>query len=61
MTQSIDLTAIPGFKNEGPAAAHHPKPLSFGETIAHVAVGFFIVGLVFGLPVLTALRMAGWR
>ena len=56
---SIDLTGVPGFRADGPAAMHH-KPPTFGEQIAGVAIAFFIVGLVVGLPVFTVLRLMGW-
>lgn len=59
MTKSLDLTAF-RFENDSPAAAHHPKQLSFGEAVAHVAVAGFVVGLVVGLPVFTFLRLMGW-
>lgn len=57
---SIDLTGVPGFRADGPAARHHPKPPTFGEQIAGVAIAFFIVGLVVGVPVFTVLRLMGW-
>jgi hypothetical protein len=56
---SIDLTGVPGFKADGPAASHHPKPMSLGEAVAHVALASFILGLVVGIPLFSVLRMMG--
>jgi hypothetical protein len=54
MTQSIDLTAIPGFKADSPAAVHHPVPLE-DVTWAMVVVFAAVVALA-GLGVFAVLR-----
>lgn len=60
---SIDLTV-----EDGPHWP--PKPLvgikwqgreiPLWEVALHIAIPFFIVGLVVGLPVFTVLRLMGW-
>ncbi len=51
MTQSIDLTAIPGFKADSPAAVHHPKRhrWTIWHSLAAWAGFWLIVGLYLGV------------
>lgn len=55
MTHSPDLTGIPDFRNDSPAAAHHPVPLE-EVTWGMIALFAGVVGLIgvglFGLLVL---------